>query len=326
MGAVLRAVARWVRGRRSVLVGAGVVFAVLVAGFAVALDAREGGGAGDVASGVQAIEPAAPVPGVARDPMAESAPDQKFAPGRRAEAGAGAQPAQEVPIGGVERQLVRSAQLTIEVGDPAASVRQVRTAASAVGGIVTEEQSDDAGSRLVLRVPADALDRTIDDIAAFGRVTARSTQALDATEQMIDLDARVTSQQTSVARIRALLAEAKSIGEVVAVESELSTRQADLESLTRRLESLRNQVAQSTLTVELRAPGAPPAGAGPTPGFLDGLATGWAGLRALGSGVAAVVGFVLPFVPVLAVLIGIGWLARRIVRARRRPANPTPEG
>ena len=325
VGAAVGTVARWLRGHRSVLVGAGMVLAVLVAGFAVVLASggRAGSGAADASSA-----PAAPAPGVGLDAMAESAPSGKSAPGLRADAGgSGAQPAQDVPGGGVERQLVRTAQLTVEVGDPAASVRQVRTTAAAVGGMVTEEQSDGTGSRMVLRVPADALDRTIDGIAGYGRVVARSTQVLDATEQVVDLDARVASQQASVTRVRALLAQANTIGEVVAVESELANREADLESLTRRLESLRGQVAQSTLTVDLRGPGAPPPDAGPTPGFLDGLATGWDGLRALGSGVAAVIGFVLPFLPVIAVLVGIGWLARRIVRRRRAPASPnaTPE-
>jgi hypothetical protein len=324
VGAAVGTVARWLRGHRSVLVGAGAVLAVLVGGFAVVL--ASGGRAGSEATGASSA-PAAPAPGVGLDAMTESAPSGKSAPGLRADAGgSGAQPAQDLP-GGVERQLVRTAQLTVEVGDPATSVRQVRTAAAAVGGMVTEEQSDGTGSRMVLRVPADALDRTIDGIAGYGRVTARSTQVLDATEQVVDLDARVASQQASVTRVRALLAQANTIGEVVAVESELANREADLESLTRRLESLRGQVAQSTLTVDLRGPGAPPPAAGPTPGFLDGLATGWDGLRALGSGVAAVIGFVLPFLPVIAVLVGIGWLARRIVRGRRAPASPnaTPE-
>jgi hypothetical protein len=59
----------------------------------------------------------------------------------------------------------------------------------------------------------------------------------------------------------------------------------------------------------------PPA-AEPAPGFLDGLAAGWGGLRAIGSAAAAVVGFVLPFLPVLAVLAGFVL----IVRTRRTPA------
>jgi hypothetical protein len=143
---------------------------------------------------------------------------------------------------------------------------------------------------------------------------------LDATEEVVDLDARVASQTASVTRVRGLLAEARSIGDVVAVESELARREAELDSLTRRLAALREQVALSTLTVDLRTPGAVVPQERPAPGFLDGLTAGWEGLRTIGSAAAAVVGFVLPFLPVLGVLGGIGWLARRVVRARRTPA------
>jgi hypothetical protein len=196
-----------------------------------------------------------------------------------------------------------------------------------VGGFITEEQSSDGGSWLVLRVPADALDRLVDEIAGYGRVTSRGTQVVDATEQVVDLDARVATQTASVARVRGLLAEAKSIGDVVAIESELARREAELDSLTRRLAALRDQVALSTLAVDLRGPGAAaPPDEGPAPGFLDGLAAGWEGLRVIGSAAAAVVGFVLPFLPVVAVLAGLALLVRRIVRLRRRPAAAAASG
>jgi Domain of unknown function (DUF4349) len=293
--------------RRVVLVGAGVVLAVLVAALAIV---QVGGGASSGGGDVMAVAPARPAPaigpGFAGPEKGSAAP----------EAGDGA------PLEGVERQLVRTAQLTVEVGDPAAAVRRVRTAAASAGGLVTEEQTGDTGSWLVLRVPADALDRLLDEVAGYGRVTARTSQVLDATEQVVDLDARVATQTASVARVRSLLAEAKSIGDVVAIESELARREADVDSLTRRLAALRDQVAMSTLTVDLRGPGAaPPPDTRPAPGFLDGLAAGWERLGAIGSAAAAVLGFVLPFLPVIAVLAGFGLLVRRITRARRTPAT-----
>ncbi len=302
--------------RRVVLVGAGVVFAVLVAALAVV---QVGGSAGDV----MAVSPARPVPligsGAATAEKGEAAPDVVGSDSDAQVPG--------VPLGGVPRELVRIAQLTVEVGDPAGAVRQVRTAAASVGGFVTEEQSGDNGSWLVLRVPADALDRLLDEVAGYGRVTSRGTQVVDTTEQVVDLDARVATQTASVARVRGLLAEAKSIGDVVAIESELARRQAELDSLTRRLAALRDQVALSTLTVDLRGPGTvPPPDGGPAPGFVDGLAAGWEGLRLIGSAAAAVVGFMLPFLPVLAVLAGFVLLVRRIVRARRRPAAAAASG
>lgn len=264
-----------------------------------------------------------PSSSVASPAVAEYAPPADSAVGGYASERAGpaavpADPGQGVPVGGVQRSLVRSAALTVEVADPAAGVRDVRAAAVAAGGFVAQERSGRDSGWMVLRVPADALDRLADQVSTFGTVTDRSTAVVDATEEVVDLDARVASQQASVARVRVLLAEATSIGDVVAIESELARREADLDSLTGRLAALRDQVALSTLTVELRGPESPPVGlAAEQPGFVDGLAAGWAGLRALGTGVGALVGFVLPFVPVLAVVVGIAWSVARGVRRRR---------
>ncbi len=220
------------------------------------------------------------------------------------------------------RDLVRTAQLTLEVADPAAATRTVRTVVAAAGGVVAEEQLDPAGSWLSVRVPVTGLDRLIDDLAATGTVLARSARTEDATAQIVDLDARLATQQASVARVRALLAQATTIGEVVTVEAELARREADLESLQRRLASLRDRAALSTLIVELRrAPVVAPTDAPPT-GFGAGLAAGWSGVVVLGTALATAAGFLLPFLPVPAVAAAV-WA---VVRRRRRAAGTRSSG
>lgn len=251
--------------------------------------------------------PSAPQAGFAADAAGSAAPDKAISP-----------PPAGVPVGAVDRTLVRTAQVSLEVTDPAAAGRQVRTAVAAAGGFVTEEQSGTRGAFLVVRVPVAALDRLLDDVGTVGTVVERSGQVVDATEQVVDLDARVASQQASVARVRALLAQADSIGDVVAIESELARREADLDSLTSRLKVLRDQAALSTLTVDLRPPGTAAGEDDRALGFGDGLGAGWDGLRAFGLAVAVVVGFLLPFLPLLGLLAGAVWLVRRVLRARRR--------
>jgi hypothetical protein len=295
--------------------------AVLVGGIAtVLLGSRTGGGTGGAPAGWS-------TPAASRtitDGAATSEAADVAEPAVGAAVPAPGAPTQDLPIGSGQRALVRTAQVVVEVTDPAATGRQVRTAAAAAGGFVAEEQTGPAGSWVVLRVPTGGLDRLVEEIGTFGTVLERSSQVVDATEEVVDLDARVASQQASVARVRALLAQAESIGDVVAVESELARREAELDSLTSRLAALREQVALSTLTVELRT--APVADEDErAAGFGDGLGAGWDGLRALGSALAAAVGFLLPFLPVLAVLAAIAWLARRMLRARRA-APPSSTG
>lgn len=276
-----------------------------VVGIALVSGCSAGTSSSESASVAPSGGTAGSAPEFAADAAAAPAPER---------AGEGASEA--VPVGSVDRSLVRTAELTVEVDDTTAATGSVRAAALAAGGFVAQEQIGDRGGVLVVRVPADALDRAVEQVATLGTVTDRSSSVVDATEEVVDLDARVASQQASVARVRSLLAEATSIGDVVAIESELARREADLDSLTGRLAALRDQVSLSTLTVDLRGPDAPAAGTEP-PGFGDGLAAGWAGLLAFGTGLAALLGFLLPFVPVLAVVAGTGWLIARGVRRRR---------
>lgn len=308
---------RWSRRRRAVAVLAGVAL-VLFGGAAVVVGSAEPAPIvdhGPVAPGVVRGAPGADLPptGLAAPADATGGVAQEAAP---PDSAAPAPPVPGVPVGSVDRTLVRTAQLAVEVDDADAAGRRVRTAAAAAGGYVTEEQAGTHGGLLVLRVPAAALDRLLDDVAAIGTVVERSAQVVDATEQVVDLDARVASQRAGVDRVRALLAQARSIGDIVAIESELSRREADLDSLVGRLKALRDQAAMSTLTIDLRLHGTV-APADRALGFADGLGAGWAGLRSFALAMAVVAGFVLPFLPVLALLAAVVWLARRTLRARR---------
>jgi hypothetical protein len=314
-----------------------VVAAVLVGVMAVGVSAvligqrggRAGSDEGSAAVGT-AASPVAPPYSMETAPDAASgrAPtsDSAAAAPNSAGSSTGTDLDKSLPVDG-GRDLVRSGQLTLDVDDVAARARQVRTAATAVGGVVVQEQSSDDYAAITLRVPGDSMDKVTDDVAGLGKVTDRSAQVSDVTDSVVDLDARVRSQQASVDRVRALLGQAQSIGDVVSIESELASREADLDSLTGRLAALRGQVAMSTLTVDLRGPAAAPVPvedpASPA-GWSDGLAAGWAGLRAVGTAAAAVAGFLLPMLPLVAVVLGLVWAVRRVVRGRR-PA-PTAGG
>jgi hypothetical protein len=299
---------RWLGGRRGVLVGLVLVVVLGVVGV-MALGGRQ-----PITDYGPSTSESAPPPSAlngggvaARDAAAAPAPAQ-VDPG-------------SVPIGGVTRSLVRTAQLSVEADDPVAATRRVRAAVAGAAGTVSQESSTDSGAQLTIRVPADRLDQLIDSIAGLGHVTHRTAQVVDATEDVVDLGARVASQRASVDRVRALLSQARSIGDVVAVESELTRREADLDSLTGRLAALKDQVALSTLTVDVdRAPIAKTDNPPPT-GFLAGLAAGWEGLQATASATGAVIGFLVPFLPVVALLIGLVWVGRRIARTRRTPAG-----
>ena len=196
----------------------------------------------------------------------------------------------------------------------------VRGAATAAGGYVSGADGSGSTMTIVLRVPAEQYTSVVDKVAALGLLASRSETSQDVTAEIVDVNSRVQSMTASVARVRALLAQATGIGDVIAIESELATREADLESLQRQQASLAGLVALSTVNVTLTAvtdsPTAVPADS--PSGFVAGLTSGWNALLGLLAVIGTVLGTVLPFLPVVAALVVAGWWALRRAGLRSR--------
>jgi hypothetical protein len=164
----------------------------------------------------------------------------------------------------------------------------------------------------------------VEQIAKLGEEETRGISTEDVTEQTIDLDARIAVQQARVDSGRRLLAEAKSLNDLVMLEKEVATRESDLASLQAKKRRLADLTALSTITVVLLDPDAAPATEpdGP-PGFLAGLAGGWSALLASLAVLVTVLGAILPWLIALGLPAwGILWAYRRY--ARRRPARVAP--
>lgn len=254
-------------------------------------------------------------------------------------------------------QVVRTAEIGVQVEDLAGAAERVRRVAEALGGQVSAETtgyaarasrtssdaSEDTGtagttvavpgeSVLVLRVPEPRLDEALTRVAGLpgGKTLTRTSSARDVTGVIADLDSRVATQRASLARVRALMDRATSLQDVVTLETELTRRQADLEALQARLAALRDRAEFATLTVELRTPSAAPAEAPRDTGFLAGVRIGWHALERSTVAVLTVLGALLPGAVVLGVITVPGWLLLRRRAARRGTdatgTAPSPQG
>jgi len=151
-----------------------------------------------------------------------------------------------------ERQIIRNARLHVEVGDvPGAQVEAERIVREA-GGFVEGAHTRDQGASLTLRVPAAKLDGVLELLGKLGDEELRSVTAEDVTRQTIDLEARLKSARELRDRLRALLAQAKNVPEILEVERELARVQAEVESMEAFLQSLRQRVALSRIDLELK--------------------------------------------------------------------------
>ena len=219
--------------------------------------------------------------------------------------------------------LIRTAELTVVVDDVPAEAAAAGAAARAAGGAVAGDDRSgsgaDAHATLVLKVPPEKMDAMLDQLGRLGHEQSRSSSTQDVTQDVADVDARVGSMQASIARVRAILSRADRIGDVVAVEGELSRRTTELESLQARQRALAGQVNYATITLQLKASrAATPAAPADRSGFVGGLRNGWHAFAATLGWVLTGLGAMLPFL-LLAAPVAIAWALRR----RRLPAAPS---
>jgi Domain of unknown function (DUF4349) len=220
--------------------------------------------------------------------------------------------------------LIRTAQLTVVVGDVSGRAGEAESAARAAGGVVAGDDRSgsgaDAHATLVLKVPPGRMDAVLDQLARLGTEQSRTSTTQDVTEDVADIGSRVATMQASIARVRAILSRAQKIGDVVAVEGELSRRTTELESLQARQRALAGQVDYATITLQLRArPAAAAAAAADRRGFTGGLANGWDAFTTTIGGLLTGIGAVLPF---LLVLVPVGLAVRWALRRRSVSAAP----
>ena len=216
-----------------------------------------------------------------------------------------------VPAGS-PRQVARTANLALKVADVGATVAKARGICGAVGGYVGDENSGTDHATMTMKVPAERLSSTLDQLAAIGAVATRTEHAEDVTEQAVDIDGRLAAQQASLDRVRALFDRATSVSDIVSIESEVTKREADLESLRRRHDVFASQVALATVSVEVTRADAAKALEQPT--FLSGLGAGWGALITSLRAVSVAIGAALPFLGLLAVptLVALLWIRRRV--------------
>lgn len=147
-----------------------------------------------------------------------------------------------------DRQVVRRADIEVEVKDVASALAAARAAASSVGGSIESEFTrEDERATIVLRVPARDLESTLDRLAQLGSQRHRSVSEQDVSGDYADLETRLRNAIALRDRLRALAAQAKNVTETLAVETELSRVQSDVESMQARFDRLKREVALATI-------------------------------------------------------------------------------
>lgn len=155
-----------------------------------------------------------------------------------------------------ERKLIKSGDLSFECAELNETRNAIEAAVKRYGGFIVNERlyrgydNKTSNQDLKIRVPAENFDALVADISKGAqRVDRRDIEIEDVTEQYLDTETRLSVKRQLETRYRALLTDAKTVKDILAIEEQLAKLREEIESAEGKLKRLDDQVTLSTLDV-----------------------------------------------------------------------------
>lgn len=237
------------------------------------------------------------------------------------------------------RKIVYSAAMRMESTDFESARAALLAAVEENGGYL--EYTDQSGSAkqgnrrvyYTVRVPAEQYAAFLERAGEAGSVLNLNESAQDITLEYVDVQARLESLQNQKRRLEALADRAETTADLLEIENQLSQVQYELESYTRRMKAMDNQVTYCTVDISLsEVVTLTPRGVTFRERVSDAFTGGWNAFAAFVQDAVIALIYALPGLVVLGVVLAIVITLVRRRRAGRKqsaaktaPAQPKQE-
>ncbi|MBN2462137.1 MAG: DUF4349 domain-containing protein [Dehalococcoidia bacterium] len=157
---------------------------------------------------------------------------------------------------GTDRRLVKTGYINLEVNDIVEAMAGVTRVASELNGyVVSSNESGDKDityGRISIRVPSDRFDEAFDRLRELAiKVTNKSTDSQDVTEEYTDLQAQLRNLEATEAQYLELLKKAETVEDTLKVYQQLSNVRQEIERIKGRIQYLERTSDMSLIEVSL---------------------------------------------------------------------------
>jgi len=156
----------------------------------------------------------------------------------------------------IDKKIIKTAYINIEVENIATSRKLIDTTIKAFNGYVVSENMQNTESQLSsninIKVPALQFDKMLAKLASIAKkVDYQNIETQDVTEEYIDVETRLSNSRKVEQSYIKLLQRAKTIEDILKIEQKLGEIRTDIESTQGRLKYLNNQVSYSTINLNV---------------------------------------------------------------------------
>lgn len=210
--------------------------------------------------------------------------------------------------------------LIVDDGKVTPTLTEVQGFATAAGGVVAAAETQESGptpsGSVTLRVPVDSFEEVVAQVRGVGaEVRSATTSGQDVTAQYADLEAQLRTLKAARERFLAILSNARTIGDVLAVQQRVDDVTGRIDRIEGQRQVLEAQSEKATLEVTVTEEDDPALAAEkPDDGLSKAFADAWHGFTSGVEGLIRLSGrgiLLLMCLAVAVVVLRLGWRASR---------------
>lgn len=225
---------------------------------------------------------------------------------------------QGVGIGDLSK-IERDGSMSLQIANGTFNTKMaavIKVASDMGGSVLSSTTSGEKSGTFTLRIPARNFETAMAALRLQGTVLSSQETGRDVTSQFVDLNAHMRILFGRRAVILKLMSHATTISDTLALQNQYDNAQLQIDQYQGQLNVIRNQVAESTITVDLSEKDSPKAAAAAvvsTPSFGRSFRLAWQGFLRVVGAVVIGLGYLIP----IAVLGAIAWTVMVLARRRR---------
>jgi len=154
------------------------------------------------------------------------------------------------------RKVISTARLEIRVKSANAAADKLTRFVTSYGGFVqsmnvTELENGAHSAEVVLRIPSDKFQQLLTAAGGLGKILQKEVSGEDVTEDYMDLKARLRNWLNQEQQLNLIMARAKTVGEVLAVQAELGRVRESIEQIQGKIQYYDYNVKLATVSLSL---------------------------------------------------------------------------
>lgn len=153
-----------------------------------------------------------------------------------------------------ERKIIYSGNLRLEVRNLGEAKEMVESWVKRYGGYISNSSESETSATVTANIPSASFAQAMEECGTFGRLKSKNIYTDDVTERFYDLDTRLSTRKVLLERLKAYLATAKTMQELLQIETKINDVTAELERMQGQMNRLATQIDFSQISVHLELP------------------------------------------------------------------------